>query len=118
MTVHTVVEAVLLSTVVLSCWMGALGAWRMREPMQGLHFCTIPAALGMGALTAAVFVAHGNNAASWKTVLITLILLTINSVGMHASGRAFRSRELGHWEPRDGDSFAWVQPTPEETRLK
>ena len=116
MSVHSVLEALLLGVVVLSCWLGAIGAWRMREPMQGLHFCTIPAAAGMGALTIAVFLEHGNNAASWKTVLITVILLTINSVGMHASGRAFRSRELGHWEPRDGDPFEWVQPTPDETR--
>ncbi len=118
MTLHTFCEGALLGVVVLASWLGALGAWRMREPMQSLHFCTLPATLGMGALTAALFLAHGNSAASWKTALITLILLTINSVGMHASGRAFRARQLGHWEPREGDAFTWVQPTPDEDKQR
>ena len=116
MTPRVVTEGVLLAVVVLSCWLGAAGAWRMREPIQGLHFCTIPAALGMGALTIAIFLARGSCGVFWKTLLITIILLVINSVGMHASGRAFRSRELGHWEPRDGDPFEWVQPGPEEEK--
>ena len=112
------IEVILLSVVVFSCWLGALGAWRMKEPMQGLHFCTIPAALGTVALTIAIFVARGSCGASWKTLLITVVLLAINSVGMHASGRAFRSRELGHWEPRNGDAFEWVQAPAKKTGVQ
>lgn len=115
MSFHDIAVSILLGIVVLSCWIGAIGAWRMREPMQGLHFCTVPAALGMVSVNIATFLACGSCGASWKALLITGILLAINSVGMHASGRAFRARELGHWEPRDGDNFEWVQPTPQET---
>lgn len=113
MSASHIVQAVLLAVVVLSCWLGAVGAWRMREPVQGLHFCTLSAAIGMGALVVAVFVALGNTSASWKTVLIYLILLVVNSVGTHATARAFRARELGHWQPRDGDPFEWVGPDEE-----
>lgn len=65
-------------------------------------------------LTIAVFVATGNSAAAWKTLLIALIMIALNSVGMHASARAFRARKLGHWEPRDGDAFEWVRRDREE----
>ena len=111
MTPRAIVEAVLLAIVVLSCWLGALGMWRMREPMQALHYLSLPASIGAVALTVAVFVATGNSQDSWKTLLITIILLAINSVVTHATARAFRARELGHWEPRDGDPIEFVRDT-------
>lgn len=115
MSVKDLIEASLLGVVVLSCWAGALGAWRMKEPMQGLHYCTIPATAGMGAVTAAVFLATGSSAASWKTAFIFLVLVVVNAVGMHASGRAFRARDLGHWEPENQDVFEWV---PNDSRTE
>lgn len=109
-----IAQAALLGIVVLSCWAGTLGVWRMQDATQGLHFITIPAAVGTVALTIAVFFATGNGIASWKTLLITAILISLNSVGMHASARAFRARKLGHWEPRDGDEFEWVRAGAED----
>jgi monovalent cation/proton antiporter MnhG/PhaG subunit len=103
-----IVEAVLLALVVLSCWVGALGMWRMREPMQALHYLSLPACVGAVALTAAVFVRTGNTQASWKTVIITFVLLAINSVVTHATARAFRTRDLGHWQPLPGDDVERV----------
>jgi hypothetical protein len=38
-------------------------------------------------------------------------VLGINAVVGHATGRAFRARELGHWEPRDGDPIEFVRDT-------
>lgn len=100
MSVRTTIEAVLLGLVVLSCWIGVIGMWRMREPMQALHYLSVPACLGSFLLAIAVFVQTGSSQASWKTVLICLVLLAINSVVAHATARAFRTRELGHWEPQ------------------
>lgn len=113
MTASTVAQAVLLGLVVLSCWVGALGMWRMRDATEALHFLTIPAA-GTLALAAAVFAATGSSSAGWKTLLIAAVILALNSVGMHASARAFRARRLGHWEPRDGDPFEWVRAGAEK----
>ncbi len=97
-----------LGVVVLSCWVGAVGMWRMREPMQALHFLAVPACLGSAALVAAVFLQTGNTQAAWKTVLICLILFAFNSVVTHATSRAFRTRDAGHWQPRPGDAVERV----------
>jgi multisubunit Na+/H+ antiporter MnhG subunit len=106
---HTVVEGVLLGGVVLSCWLGVLGMLRMREPMQALHYLSLPATFGVVLLTAAVFMATGNSSASWKTVFIGAVLMSANSVVTHTTARAFRTRELGQWQPRPGDNVEWVR---------
>jgi multisubunit Na+/H+ antiporter MnhG subunit len=100
---------VLLVFVMIFCWLGVLGMWRMREPMQALHYLSLPACGATVALTAAVFFQTGNSQAGWKTLLICLILLVINSVVTHATARAFRSRELGHWQPLPGDPVEFVR---------
>lgn len=113
MSANSIVQAILLGVVVLSCWLGALGMWRMREPTQAMHYLSLPASAGAIALTIAVFLAQGNHQASWKTLLIALILFAINSVVTHATARAFRARQLGHWEPLDGDPMEFVRDSQE-----
>ncbi|HEY6464709.1 MAG TPA: monovalent cation/H(+) antiporter subunit G [Candidatus Acidoferrales bacterium] len=103
-----VTQIVLLAGVVLLCWLGVLGMWRMKEPMQALHYLSLPATAGAILLTVAVFVSQGIVEGFWKVVLIAVILLSTNSVVTHATARAFRSRELGHWEPLDGDPIEIV----------
>jgi multisubunit Na+/H+ antiporter MnhG subunit len=104
LTVH-----VLLTLVMIFCWLGVLGMWRMREPMQALHYLSLPACGATIALTAAVFFQTGNTQAGWKTLLICFTFLGINSVVTHATAQAFRSRELGHWQPRPGDPVEFVR---------
>ena len=113
MSVHAIVEAFLLAVVVLSCWLGVLGMWRMPEPIQALHYLSLPASIGVVALNAAVFLDQGNTQVSWKTLLLSFVLFGINSVVAHATARAFRTRELGHWEPRNGDPMEFVRDTRE-----
>lgn len=108
MTARTVVQSVLLALIVLSCWLGVIGMLRMREPTQALHYLGLPACIGSPLLTVAVFVATGNSSAAWKTLLICLLLLLANAVVTHAIARAFRARELGHWQPRPGDPFEYT----------
>lgn len=108
MTAHSVAEAILLAGVVLTCWLGVLGALRMREPMQALHYLSLPASLGAVLLTVAVFLATGNSQASWKTAFIAALLICTNSIVTHATARAFRVRELGHWEPQPDDNVEQV----------
>jgi len=111
MTVHAVVEDGFLVVVVLACWLGAIGMWRMRSPTQALHYLSLPTTLGAFALVIAVFWADGANQAFWKTLLIACILFATNSVVAHATARSFRARDLGHWEPLDGDPFEFVRDT-------
>jgi monovalent cation/proton antiporter MnhG/PhaG subunit len=95
---------VLLALTVLACWVGVLGMVRMRDPYQALHYLGPPAIVGMGMLTAAVFVQTGSSEASWKCVIIFIVLVASNAVGTHAAARAFREREKGHWEPCPQDA--------------
>jgi monovalent cation/proton antiporter MnhG/PhaG subunit len=105
---HAILDT-LLTIVVLLCWLGALGTWRMKEPTQALHYLSLPATGGAILLTVAVFLSQGSSQASWKVFLIALILLASNSVVTHATARAFRARKLGHWEPLDGDPIEIVR---------
>ena len=109
MNAKSLIEAILLAGVVLFCWLGVLGMLRMREPMQALHYLSLPACLGSIFLTVAVFVETGSSNTAWKTLLICVLLLAVNSVVTHAIARAFRTRELGHWEPRPGDPVEFVK---------
>jgi monovalent cation/proton antiporter MnhG/PhaG subunit len=111
MTLHAIATDILLSIVVITCWIGALGMWRMKQPIQALHYISIPASVGIIALAIAVFVEEGSSQASWKTLLIAIIVLGINAVVGHATGRAFRTRELGHWEPLNGDPIEFIPDT-------
>ncbi len=102
-------EAVLLSLVVLLCWLGVLGMWRMREPTQALHYLSLPATAGVILLTIAVLIAQGPRQVFWKVAIIAAVLVATNSVVTHATARAFRARKLGHWEPLDGDPMEIVR---------
>jgi monovalent cation/proton antiporter MnhG/PhaG subunit len=108
---HPVAECVCLVLLVATCWIGVIGMWRMREPMQALHYLSLPASASATFLVIAVFLEEGSSQISWKTLLIALVLLAINSVGAHATARAFRARELGHWEPLNGDPIEFVRDT-------
>jgi monovalent cation/proton antiporter MnhG/PhaG subunit len=100
---HHVTVVVLLALMATFCWLGVLGMVRMREPVQALHYLALPAGMGMVLLTIAVFVETGASQASAKCVLILFLMLGFNSIGTHAAARAFRARELGHWEPYPED---------------
>lgn len=108
MTISAISTDVLLGLVVLACWIGAIGMLRMRHPLQALHYLTLPATIGVVALSLAVYLQSGLTPITYKTALIAAVLAGINSVVTHATGRAFRTRELGHWEPINGDPIEFV----------
>ncbi len=108
MTAHTIAVDILLAIVVATTWIGVIGMLRMRDATQALHYLAVPGTLGVAALTAAIFIETGASPQAWKMLLIALVLLGFNAVVTHATARAFRVRELGHWEPRDGDPIEFV----------
>ncbi len=109
---HPIAEGILLAIVVLGAWLGVLGMLRMKEPTQALHYLSLPA-VGAIALVIAVFAETGAGQASFKTLAICFMLLAVNSVVTHATARAFRGRDLGHWQPRDGENIEFVRDTKE-----
>jgi monovalent cation/proton antiporter MnhG/PhaG subunit len=110
---HRILIDVLLGLTAASCWVGVIGMVRMRDAYQALHYLGIPAIVGMGSLTLAVFAQTGWSQAGWKSAIVLLILMAANSVGTHAAARAFRAREKGHWEPEPGDAeVEFLGPRP------
>ncbi len=101
-------DVFLIITAVL-CWLGVLGMWRMRQPMQALHYMSLPAAFASVTLTIAVACRTGASQATAKCVAIAVVLIAINSIVTHATARAFRVRELRHWEPRPGDGVEFLE---------
>ena len=96
-------ELVPLALLVASCWIGCIGMLRMRNATQALHFLALPAAIG-GALLPIVYIcASGWTSATLKSAAIAFFLIAANSVVTHATARAFRVRELGHWQPESDD---------------
>ncbi len=102
--VRSIIVDVLLAVVAVASWLGVLGMTRMRDPYQALHYLSLPAILGVGALTIAVWIETGWTQATWKCGLILAILMAANSVGTHATARAFRARRKGHWEALPDDA--------------
>jgi multisubunit Na+/H+ antiporter MnhG subunit len=108
-TAHLLLERGLLTLVMLFCWLGVLGMWRMREPMQALHYLSLPACGATAVLTIVVFLESGSSQAGWKTLLICSLFFFSNSVVTHATARAFRSRDVGHWQALPGDDVEFVR---------
>lgn len=107
MNAHAIAVDVLLGSAVVACWLGVIGMLRMPHPTQALQYLQLPG-VAMFAVTVAMFLDTGPSSAAFKTLLIAIVLMGINSVVTHATARAFRVRRLGHWEPRDGDPIEFV----------
>jgi multisubunit Na+/H+ antiporter MnhG subunit len=110
--IHDDIIAASLALVVLSCWIGALGAWRMHKPVQALHYLALPTGAGAVFLVVAVVVETGWGTTAAKVIAICVILIVTNAVGAHAAARAFRTRKLGHWEPREEDGVEFIPQGP------
>ncbi len=115
MSLHFLVVDALLAMLVLCCWLGALGAWRMRTPTEALHYLSLPAQLASLLLTIAVFLESGGSQLAWKTLFLSLFMLATNTLLGHATARAFRMRTLGHWEPRPGEVGVSGPDTPPQS---
>lgn len=105
---HDIIIACLAVTV-LCCWIGAIGTWRMRQPTQALHYLAMPTGLGALFLFLAVLLQTGWGATTAKTIAICVVFIVTNSVGAHATARAIRTRQLGHWEPRKEDGVEFIR---------
>lgn len=112
MTVHAIAVDSLLSVLVLCCWIGSIGAVRMREPMQALHYLFAPTTLGAMCLGAAIWIERGFTQASFKITAIAFLLVAVNSVITHATARMFRIRAAGDWRSGKGISIEHVGEKP------
>jgi multisubunit Na+/H+ antiporter MnhG subunit len=96
MGVTTAAIVVLLGTGVLLQLLSIVGVLVASDVFDRLHF-TGPSALGVVAIALAVLIDEGLSVVGAKSLVIAALLVTINAVLTHATGRAARVRQFGHW---------------------
>ena len=89
--------AVLLAICVLTTLLCTLGIVLMEEFFERLHYMATVTTVSSVALLAAVLVREGWGQATVKSILVIIVLLLINAVLTHATARAARVRQYGHW---------------------
>jgi monovalent cation/proton antiporter MnhG/PhaG subunit len=95
--------ATLLALGVAVTWLSCLGVLLMHDPYDRLHYTAPASALAPVLIAAAVVVTEGLSAAGIKAVLVALVLVGTNPVLGHATARAARIREYGHWTITDAE---------------
>jgi multicomponent Na+:H+ antiporter subunit G len=93
----------LLAVSVLIMLLSVLGMWRMRDPYQRMHYISPPAAFTPLLISIAILLQNGLKPEFFKAIVITLVLIGMNTVVTHAAARAFRIAETRNWRPAPGE---------------
>jgi multisubunit Na+/H+ antiporter MnhG subunit len=94
---HPIITGILLGTAVLLAILCSLGLLVMRNPYQRLQFSAPVVGVSIMLIVAAVWVEDAEWQSRIKATLIALILFFTNAILSHATARAIRIREVGHW---------------------
>jgi multisubunit Na+/H+ antiporter MnhG subunit len=97
MTVQYAAVGALLTVGVLSVLLSAAGLVAARSGWDKLHFTSPAAVVAPMAIAGAVLVEEPLSSAGIKAVLVALVLLLTGPVLVHATARAARVREHGHF---------------------
>jgi multicomponent Na+:H+ antiporter subunit G len=82
--------------VELAC---ALGVLVVRDSFDRLHFLGPAASLGPFLVVMALVVENALSTNGVKAILAGALMLLTAPILTHATGRAARVRQFGHWEP-------------------
>ena len=88
---------ILLGFAVAIVWLSAVGTLVMRDPYERLHYMAPASTLGAMAIAAAIALEGSFSQAGSKALLVALVLSITNPVLSHATARAARIRQFGHW---------------------
>ncbi len=95
-----VAEALLVTLTVLSTALSALGILWSQDFYERLHYLAPAATIGIFALAAAVVIEEHLSQGGLKAIFIAVLVLFMNPVLTHATARAGRIRQFGHWIPQ------------------
>jgi monovalent cation/proton antiporter MnhG/PhaG subunit len=70
-----------------------------RDLFERLHYLSSVTTISTFALLMAILIKEGWGQATIKAILVFIVLLLVNAVLSHATARAARIHELGHWTP-------------------
>ena len=105
MTYHPIATSILLGLAVLIALICAVGLMVMRDPLQRLHFSAPIVSLSAMFIAAAVWLENFDPQARIKSVLIAVVLFVMNSILTHATAKAVRIRDVGHWDVRRAEGI-------------
>ena len=90
--------AVLLGIAVAAVLLTACGLVLSRNVYQRLHYLAPASTIGVVCVAAAILIREGFSQSSVKAVITASILFIMNPILTHATARAARVQERGHWE--------------------
>lgn len=102
----------LLGLSALITWISVLGALRMRDPYQQMHYISPVASLSAIFIAAAIFVQQGLKPESFKSLFTAAVLVAMNTFVTHAAARAFRISEVKGWHAKKGEEVP-IKPSDE-----
>jgi monovalent cation/proton antiporter MnhG/PhaG subunit len=88
---------ILLYVAVATVLVSAIGLLVMKNVNERLHYLGPLTTLSTFLIAAAVFIQEGLSDAATKSIISALALALMNAVLTHATARAARIREYGHW---------------------
>jgi monovalent cation/proton antiporter MnhG/PhaG subunit len=100
---------VLLATGILVALLCCLAMPVMKSCYERLHFMAPVSTVSVTLVLIAVIVQEGWGQATIKTLLILLALVFTNAVLAHATARAARVREWGHWQPAERENIPGLE---------
>lgn len=78
----------------------------IKDVIGRMHYLAPVTSVSVGALLAGVVIQEGWSSATLKTVLVLFVLCLVNAVLTHATARAARIRQYGHWLPQPQEKIA------------
>ena len=109
MTAATLAVEVLVWVAVATCLICCLGLVAMKDFFERLHYMATVSTVATIALLIAVVIEQGWGQAAIKMSLIVVVLFLMNAVLTHATARAARVRDLGHWQPAEGEKIEGLE---------
>ena len=109
MSLRELAVAALLVVGVAAALLSCLGVLVMRDAYDRLHYTAPAATLAPVLLAAAVVLEEGLSAVGVKALLVALVLVATNPVLSHATARAARIRQFGHWSVQEHEQG---EPSP------
>ena len=97
MTASDAIAWALLALGVAVTLLSCLGVLVMPNVFDRLHYTAPASTVGALGIALSIVVEEGWAAASVKAMLIFVLLVTTNPVLTHATARAARVRQFGHW---------------------
>jgi monovalent cation/proton antiporter MnhG/PhaG subunit len=96
---HTIVAGALLAIAVAIALVAASGLAVLTDAYERLHLSSIVVSLSAGLTAAAVWLEDGDWQARIKVSIVAFLLFAMNSILNHATARAKRISQTGHWTP-------------------